>query len=283
MASTNTLHHEYRIRHLAGLPSPPLYLQRLLAEINDPVADNSTIAELALLAPSIAAKLLKIANSAYFGHFRQVTSIQQAVTLLGLRHIRMLVIGLSVHQAFIGRIGLGQLESFWQHSLTTASIIKQIGQRGQELPAEELYLAGLLHDIGHLVIALLQPTQPSIDSSESGTYHPDHDEPVHGLNHAKAGSILAESWHFPLELVALIAHHHDEELDNLNRSLVTLQLADRLAHQLTTGDDDPEAIETIEKASSVLGIDNAEIIAIRTDLQKGWQSEETGIQECASI
>ena len=204
----------YVEKAMVDLPSlPPVIIQVVQATEKETVS-TSEIEELISTDPSIATKLLKVVNSAYFGMSRQVFSINQAIAILGLHQVRNLVLSIGVLNAlntYSARTEKIQRE-FWERSFGTASCAAIIGKM-KRLPTKDqelLFVSGLLHDIGVLFL-LTQFTTPYLEvlraSQMQGEPLIDVERRALHTDHAVLGGMLADKWNFPDDLARLISSH----------------------------------------------------------------------------
>jgi HD-like signal output (HDOD) protein len=165
--------------------------------------------------PILTLKVLKLVNSAYFGLGRQVSSIKQGVVYVGVNTIKHLAISVAAIGALPRHNAAGfDMDAFWTHSLVTGAAARLIAQR-QGVPRNDAmayFIAGLLHDIGQVVLAQGMPEQYRAvlqAEREKGGSIVAVERELLGTDHAETGSLLGAHWHLPAELVECIAHHHD--------------------------------------------------------------------------
>ena len=167
--------------------------------------------------PILTMKVLRLVNSAYFGLGRQVTSIKQGVVYIGVNTIKHLAISIAAMGALPRENAAGfDMDAFWTHSLVTGSAARLIAQR-QGIPRNDStawFIAGLLHDIGQVVLAHAMPeAYRSVlhGARERGVPLMAVERELLGTDHAEIGAMLGEHWKLPDELVTTIAHHHDAD------------------------------------------------------------------------
>ncbi len=205
------------------LPPMPQVIQRLAALLHDPDISALKLLETVQMDQALTANVLRIANSAYFGSRRKVTSLNQALTLLGNNRLMNIVVaqGSSAHfsQSNEGyNLAKGEL---WRHSIGTALGSQILVQRRGGRNDPMLYTAALLHDIGKVVLSEFVAKdfdQIAALVRERGYSFEEAENEVVGIDHAELGARVCEGWNFPPELVAAIRHHHHperEEMDTL--------------------------------------------------------------------
>jgi len=197
------------------MPSLPTTVGKIIQLAHDIKSSAKDILAVIQLDPVVAAKVLKLINSAYYGMPNRV-SLSQAVVLLGINTIK----NLALSSAIVGQMGQGAVKiksfdqhRFWEHSLGTAIVAKAIGKTMGTDPAtvDEFFVAGLVHDIGKLVMALFLPMyyskalQYAQEKSLTGS---DAEMATIGIDHSEVGSQLAEKWSLNPLLIDSIRYHH---------------------------------------------------------------------------
>lgn len=197
---------------LVTLPDVYLRISRLLDAPDSAAAD---IAKAVGQDPSFALRLLKVANSALYRQPKAVGTIGKAVSIIGTAQIRNLALSMSVARSFAGLPNaLVSMENFWRHSLYCALAARHLGRRARRCDPDALFTAGLLHDIGELVIFNRLPG-PAAEALQRVLDDPDElpvfeaERQTIGFDHSAVGGELARRWHLPSLLAECIAHHHD--------------------------------------------------------------------------
>lgn len=241
------------IMAVRNLPTPSAVLLRIGSVVQDPNATASDIADIIRLDPAISSKILRLANSAYLGISSTITSLQNAVVLLGNKRIHSLVLASELLNTLkIKSCPSFSLERFWIHSVTTAIIAESIARqlRKYEIVDEsDMFIDGLLHDIGKLVSVQLIPDQIEKafeKSQQTKTPYWKNEDPQ--LVHTMTGEELAEHWSFPLILRAVIRNHHEPEKEDqfpLENSII--HISDITAHVIGRSTFDAEIAPEISK------------------------------------
>ncbi len=194
------------------LPALPLVVQRILNLLGREDSSSRQIADAISLDPALAARVLRLVNSALFALADPVTTVQHAVRLLGFAEIRNLTMGLKIMETSFGQAeGILDRSKFWEHSLACGICAKHLAIGFQEIDSEEAFLGGLLHDIGKLVLdsyfqeAWAEAMDRSMDSQSLPL---DMERKVVGLPHTTIGRMLARHWKIPELHQAAIEHHH---------------------------------------------------------------------------
>lgn len=217
------------------LPTFPAVAAEFMSLANDPYASVLQISEVVERDPALAAKTLKLANSAYIGYSRQVSNIRDSIVLLGLREMRALVLTISVFRAF------GDMqkkippvwEQYWVHSLAVAQTSRRLAKTLRMKDAEQAYLAGLLHDVGKLLFYLYDADRylaVLAQCEASGENLLEAERRAFGNCHPELGCWLLELWNFPPQLAEAVLYHETPELADTTMPLVgVVSLAELLA------------------------------------------------------
>ncbi len=167
--------------------------------------------------PALTATVLKLANSAYYGMAREITSIERAVTILGFDTIKNLALTISVFHVFKNQDGqLFDLQGLWYHSLGVGLAAKHLSLHSPMLACdktlpEQAFICGILHDIGKIAFAQNLPVEMTeiLKQTRSGTAaQHEIEKNILGFNHQKAGQAMANAWNFPEEYQTVIRLHH---------------------------------------------------------------------------
>ncbi|OOG28734.1 phosphohydrolase [Thioalkalivibrio denitrificans] len=203
------------LEQTSGLVSLPAIAIRLNELVEDPDAGAADIAALVSQDPSLTLRLLKLANSPLYGFSRTVDTITRAVTVIGAGRIRDLVIATTVPRAFDAVDSpLLSLEEFWRHSIYCGLAARLLAEEVLPARSETVFVAGLLHDVGRLLIFNREPDEAHEafllalqKASELGPQAAERQ--VLGYDHAEVGGELALRWKLPASLQECIRYHHD--------------------------------------------------------------------------
>lgn len=199
-----------RIEKIESLPTIPPTLKKILSVIEDPRVSLQKITDFVSSDPTLTARILKMVNSPVYGFPGRISSVSHAMVILGLNAVKGLLLGVSVFEIMQkSMIGL------WEHSLSTAIFARIIAIK-KELPSpEEISIAGLLHDIGKVILIMAFKDDylkliNSVEEKENFLYEIERQH--FGITHAEVGGIIAKKWNFPLKLVEPIMYHHRPQL-----------------------------------------------------------------------
>jgi len=218
-------------------------LPAVFFRVNEAVEDpETTFADLGRIIGAdsgLTARLLKIVNSPYYGFETTIDTLEHAITLVGMGEVRDLVLATTVIRYFRGVRG-EQLDmaSFWLHSIACGIAARNIAVLRQEAGVERYYVAGLLHDIGRLVLFMNYPNEmkEAVLRYERGGLLIDAEREVLGVDHAEVGAALLAKWKLPASLAAMVRGHHAPNVADQNfTGSAIVHVADVLVHGLELG------------------------------------------------
>lgn len=200
-----------QVRDLPALPEAAVKVMRLA---DDPRASAADVARVLSADQAMTARILKLANSAFYGASRRVATVTEAVVLLGLRTVRNMTMALSCQDMLDKSLpgyamGAGDL---WRHSFCSAYAAQCLARRAHYRAAEEAFVGGLLHDVGKVVLNIyLQTEWRKVSQIAVRAHLPfmDAERAVLGFDHAEAGARVLEKWNLPLPLIDCVRFHHD--------------------------------------------------------------------------
>ena len=244
------------------LPALPAIVADLIDAIDRQDANLDFLAGKLARDQALAAKVLRLANSSFYGLQRKVTTIHDAIMVLGFGSIRTLVTAAAVTGVFKGADrSVFDFEAFWRHCIGVALAAKALAQR-LDVNADSAFTAGLLHDIGRLVLATRFPQhyQAAMSFRKASDCHViEAENTVLGVNHAIVGHALAQRWRFAPVIQDAIADHHaggDTEAISLTD---IIHIADAISHALDlAGVEDDLVPPILEDAWSQLDLGERE-------------------------
>jgi HD-like signal output (HDOD) protein len=195
------------LQQAKAIPSIPRVVSEVLTELDRDDPDPRRLSELIATAPGLTARLLKLANSAFFGLTRQIDSVDEAIQVLGLNHLRTLVQAVALGTSFKTVPGVN-LEQFWRYSLNTAKICRPLA-RSLKLPDGAAFTAGLVHAVGDLVMHIGMPdVVAKIDwrVSPFDLTRAEVERSVLGYTYADVSAAFAQRWDFPEAIVTALKH-----------------------------------------------------------------------------
>lgn len=221
------------------LISLPRAYQRISEMLDDPRYSTSDIGRVIGHEPALAARVLRLANSSYHGVTNKIDSIPAAIHVLGTRNLRDMLLATSVARAF-ARINthLVDVADFWHHSIYCGILARLLGQRLKLDCGEQLFVAGLLHDLGKLVLYLQLPEQSEQilqEAARSGEPIERLEQQRLGFDHAAVGQALLTSWELPELYCDVAGYHHSPERSRYPLETGVVHVANALTEQVEPG------------------------------------------------
>ncbi len=215
---------------LVSFPDIYVQIQEVLNDVNSSAED---IAKVVSRDIGLSAKLLKLINSPFYSLSQKVDSISRAVSLLGSNEVSSLALGVSTIDFFENiPPELMDMKTFWKHSLRCAVYSRMLASRMQGVEEDKFFTAGLLHDVGRLILFKNMPyASVQVLLFARGNMLPlvEAESAVLGYDHTDVGALLLEEWSFPGPLVEMIRKHHKFEDAEPSVEAAIIQLADNLA------------------------------------------------------
>ncbi|CCH48145.1 HDOD domain-containing protein [Pseudodesulfovibrio piezophilus] len=223
------------------MPAFPKSVHLVLKLSNDINCSQKELVEVIKKDPVFTLKILRLANSPYFGLSREITSINHASVYLGLNTLKNMALGLAAVGTMpkSNKAGL-DMGAFWLHSLAVAAATRMLGTMlgVSRDEAADYFAAGLLHDIGKVVFALSMPkefAQVARQLAENHSILGIEEMAVVGVSHAEIGAMLAEKWNLPLDLIDAISRHHSPTVGEPSQLVDCVFAADQISKKLAFG------------------------------------------------
>lgn len=253
------------VRGDTHVSSLPLVLIKLNEAMNNPFCSIIDIGKVISEDQGLTARLLRIANSPFYSYPSKVDTITKAITIIGTQQIMDLVLATSVMKLFKGiPEELITMESFWHHSIACGTIARILAQFRHEPNIERFFVAGVLHDIGRLLMFAKMPqavAELMFRCKNNGELVYKTERDTLKFDHADVGEALLKEWKLPVSLVEMVAfHHHPLRAKNYGIEASVIHIADIVAHALQIGSSgeffvpvfEPGAWELIKLSPSVL-------------------------------
>ena len=231
------------LRHIDRMPSLSPTVAKILQVANDPTSSANDLNKVISLDPVLAAKVLKLVNSAYFGFSEQVTSTVRAIVMLGLNTIKNLAVSTATLEAMAGSAKGGlDMDEFWRHLLATGVcaklIARKIGIHKNFL--EDYFLGGLMHDIGKVILNRINPVgYGKVIGAAKEKQKPLYlfESAVFGINHGEIGRLLGEKWGLQSQLIEAMGKHHcmDEVKDENKKLVYAVHISNNYCKKLEAG------------------------------------------------
>ena len=228
---------EAKVRALLaeGIPTLPAYIFELSSLLSCVPVDLRRVCRVIRTDPSLAAQVIRLCNSAMLGLRGRVSHIEHAVILLGTERLRTLVLTCSLVQHMGSLLSSADLQSFWQHSLLTATLSERCSFSLRYAETEQAYLAGLLHDLGVLPLLLLSAgsRDPKLaPGSIAWGESVELERQQAGVDHCLVGKCIGLSWNFAPQIIEVLEYHHRPQDARFDRTLVDIVVAADLVCQV---------------------------------------------------
>lgn len=247
------------LREVKNLPTLPGIIAKLTRMAEDPDTTTEQMGKVISKDHILAAKLLKLVNSAFYGFPQKISSLNSAIILLGFNVIKSLIISSSIFELMEG-----EDVDLWEHSLGCAVVCNVLARRLEVSDPEEVSTAGLIHDIGKVAIKIELPGEFEAIASmvrEKQVSMRTAEKEILGLDHAEVGGWLARSWNLPPKLVEPITcHHHPSEAGDETTATAIIHFSDALIRGLGYGHGDDIWVPPLSKmAWDLLGLTAADL------------------------
>jgi putative nucleotidyltransferase with HDIG domain len=221
------------VEELVSLPAACVRINEM---VDDPTSSADDISQVITQDPALTARLLRIANSPFYGLASSVDTVARAVTVLGMRQVRDLALATTAVRAFEGIPNkLVSMQSFWEHSIYSALAARTLAEDCLKSRRESVFVAGLLHDVGQLVLYNRLPdlSRQSLEAVLDGPEELESQEAEHelmGFDHAEVGAELMRRWGLPENLRECVAFHHSPQMaEDHPKEVAIIHIANSIA------------------------------------------------------
>lgn len=246
-----------RIEQLGDLPTLPHVVQRLATMISRPTVSAEEIGTIIEKDQVLAAKVLRLANSPFYGFPSRIGSVSHAVIVLGFNVVK----GLTLCASALTIMKDAGMDQLWRHSLGVAITANLLATKLEIKNPEELFVSGLLHDIGKVVLYVKWPDVGNSIKDALKTCADrslfDVEQELTGLSHAEIGGYLAGAWHLPITLREPILYHHNPiQAKDATLQTAIVHVADILVKGLACGNPGDDLIPPLSRpAWDQVGLD----------------------------
>jgi HD-like signal output (HDOD) protein len=262
------------------LPAMPQVAAKVLELASDPGTSASQLQQVISDDQAMTGRILKIANSAMYSCSRRIRTLSEAIVMLGFNSIRSLVVTSAARNLYNTRKSRTGLKErlLWEHSIGCAIACRLLAAPRVPALAEEAFLAGLMHDIGKLVLNLRVPEKfdevVQVVYNEGRPFHVTESE-ILGFDHTHVGALLVNKWRLsPLLEEAILNHHNPEALTSANPLLLYLDLGNKMCRKMGIGFIDEPELDILDcPANRILGLDRADFEQAAATLQVTLESE----------
>lgn len=281
-----------RLSRIEDLPSMPHVLTEIISMLDDENMTSKNLANLIEKDQMLVTRLLRVANSPFYGFSRKISTIELAIALIGLNTIKDIVTSILVKRIFVSKNdSLIDMDSYWRYSIFCATATKYFASKMNYKPLGESFITGLMHDMGIILLNLYFQDEykevfEEIDNNENYSLLK-AEQKVFNSNHAEIASWLADKWNLPSRMCTAIKNHHYyfstinvENIINEQPLTVALALAEYFANRLGFMDWNPEKVDSDLFISPDLFLDDddnnmdteSSIYIIKQDLVKLYEN-----------
>ena len=257
--------------NIKNIPSLPEIITKSIEIMQNQNTSAETLAKLISNDIGLTARVLKLVNSAYYGFPKQISTIKQAITILGFTTIKGIIISASVFKMFSEKSVNPSFnyKQFWKHSMLTASASRMIADKYDVNKSEDIFASSFLHDIGKIILAKYDKdnyTKVLKSEYENDTEYMKNEEKYCGLNHCEIGNIVAYAWNLPELFCNIITYHHTPEKSfqhQIETSIV--YIADKIATSIESNKNliiDNITLDLLEK----INISAQNVISVHDEL-----------------
>lgn len=250
------------LNQVRELPPLPVVIHQLLAVMRNPDCSAEDITQVLSTDQALASKILRLVNSSFYGMSGKVGTISRAVVILGHGTLRSIATALTVADAIGRALPAQRRQEFWQHALASAAGGEIIGRRVELPDPEEAFVAGLMHDIGHLILMLALPGEHTNASEQHCLGLTEKERSVIGIDHCRAGRLLLQHWKLPNFHQECVRWHHATEtcIAPDQKALAVVALADRMARVAGDCAESPLVTDDALRLAEALGLTADDLI-----------------------
>lgn len=267
------------ISTIGDLPATPAIIASLMQMTSNINTDIDKITRVIQADQSLAAKVLRLSNSSFYGRAREVRTLKEAIVILGFMTLHSLVIATSTQSLYRKSANDGLSNKLWEHAFAGAIASRLIARASGLQYHEEAFISGLLHDIGKLVLSQKMPEdyrQVVQEVENSRSTFVECEVAALGFHHADVGFLLLQKWSFPEELTEAVRNHHDPAAGGPEAGALPhiINLGNFMAKKLEIGFNDHKVDDLSSLASAgVLALDAARLETIQGQLEEHFRSE----------
>jgi len=240
-----------QIRQLASLPDVCIKINQLA---DDPKSTTYDIKKVIETDVALSARVLKISNSTFFNYGRKVEDLNRAIMLIGTEGLRDIVWATSSISSFANLSNqFVDMNTFWRHSIYTATVARLIAQKCRVINKDRLFLCGLLHDVGELALYQTMPEEMEVAfvrASQNNEQLFISEKTILGFSHAAVSYALLRMWNLPVSVCQAVAYHHQPAKCDENRlDAAIVHLADAISKQSGHVGNKLEYLEYIDESA----------------------------------
>jgi putative nucleotidyltransferase with HDIG domain len=274
---------ELMIMNASDLPTIPVVATKVMQLIESENASAEELAKVVSSDPAVAARVLKISNSSFYGCQRQIQTLSHAIMVLGFGTLKSVVVAASVKQVY-KPYGLTE-KMLWQHSFGAGLAARVIANTTKLVNEEEAFLGGLFHDIGKIILNSLDNKQFQMVVQKcfnEGLSFLDAEEQIYSYNHAEVGGLVIKKWNFPSILMHAVLKHHsfnfaEDEDKYLIRLTCVVGLSNLFCHKLGIGVREPEENLVLHESVPAvsLGLNESRIAEMLEKVSQAFEKDKS--------
>ncbi len=258
------------VNNVKDIHAMPSVIVKALNIMKKPTASMKELGDIVMFDQSLTIKILALVNSAYYGFSQQISSINIALSLLGMVKVKNIIVAVAMKPMMSNQ---GDKE-LWKHSMRVAAGCEYLANLTKLMDSDEAFISGFVHDVGKMVLHMSNEKMYTkvVEAVNDGADILDAERKYFDTDHVKTGSLLAKRWQLPILLANIISYHHNPSLSSIPVPCSLVCLVDKLVQEnFNPGSLDKDFIKT-------LGIDFADIDDLRTTI---LQKAELLISELA--
>ncbi|RII31049.1 MAG: HD family phosphohydrolase [Geobacter sp.] len=274
---------ELMIMTAGDLPTIPVVATKVMQLIESETATAEELAKVVAADPAVAARVLKISNSSFYGCQRQIQTLSHAIMMLGFSTLKSLVVAASVKQVY-KPYGLTE-KMLWEHSFGAGLAARIIANSTRTVNEEEAFLGGLFHDIGKIIMNTVDSLR--FQTVMQKCYNDnisflDAELQVYSYTHAEVGALVIKKWNFPAFLMQAILQHHyfdfaqDEDPYQMRLTCV-VGLANLFCHKLGIGVREPDDGLVLHETvpAKLLKLDESQVNSMLSNFDKAYTQDKS--------
>jgi len=240
------------INSLKEVPAMPNVIMHALNVMKDPESSMKELARIVSFDQSLSTKVLTLVNSAYYGLPQQITSINRAISLIGMSKAKNIILTVAMRPMLVNH---GDKE-LWKHSIMTAVGCEHVARNLKIMDADEAFVMGFLHDLGKIVLNIKNPQLYDRVKETVASNILEVEQVYYGTNHCQMGSLLAKRWQLPLLINNVIKYHHSPNLSSIPVACSLVYLVDSLVKD----EFDPSALDPNIMKNLKMQLDQPQIL-----------------------
>ncbi len=268
------------------LPTLPVVTHNIIVTARSAETSAKDLANFIINDQAISARVLKIANSSYYGMSQKIDSISRAIVVIGFKEILSLALGMGVFSALSSKEqgGLLDVTQLWKHSIAVGFAMKKVVKKTGRTSDESTVLVGLLHDVGKIIFSIYFPDEygevlKRATTDETSLHK--LERKILGLDHAEMGYRLIEHWNFPADIAEPLHHHHNPSVCPDGHMALVVNVANLIAHKSGIGKCCGNGTYSDHTVLSRLRLDHDSVVALAKELESE-RAEIEGFLEALS-